>query len=175
MPPRTSATIVCTCISGSVGQPSSLRRTNVFHHVQRGRLLDIVMCDFLLREMQIHCQTGHKLEALRVTQLSSSGGSSSFVVSVAFPLQRGNRSLSSIIPGVYLSPRIHLLQSITSDPMAEGMEALSWTDSSDGADSGYDEELISTASITSSIYQHEKENGRSYHCLSSWQIRYARR
>jgi len=83
-------------VGGSTGGgfvPSSLRRTNIFHHVQRGRLLDIVMCDFLLREMQIHCQTGHKLEALRVTQLSSSGGSSSFVVSVAFPLQRGNEEL----------------------------------------------------------------------------------
>jgi hypothetical protein len=49
--------------------------------------------------------------------------------------------------------------------MAESMEALSWTDTSDGADSGYDEELISTASITTSIYQHEKENGRSYHAF----------
>jgi hypothetical protein len=36
--------------------------------------------------------------------------------------------------------------------MAEGTEALSWTDTSDGTDSGYDEELISTAPITTSIY-----------------------
>ena len=49
--------------------------------------------------------------------------------------------------------------------MAESMEALSWTDTSDGADSGYDEELISTASVTTSIYQHETENGRSYHAF----------
>jgi hypothetical protein len=49
--------------------------------------------------------------------------------------------------------------------MAESMEALSWADTSDGADSGYDEELTSTASITTSIYQHEKENGRSYHAF----------
>jgi hypothetical protein len=49
--------------------------------------------------------------------------------------------------------------------MAESMEALSWTDTSDGAGSDYNEELITTASITTSIYQHEKENGRSYHAF----------
>ena len=48
--------------------------------------------------------------------------------------------------------------------MAETMEALSWTETSDG-DSGYSEEMLSTRSITSSIYEHEKENGRSYHAF----------
>jgi hypothetical protein len=49
--------------------------------------------------------------------------------------------------------------------MAEAMEALSGTDGSDGGDSGYNEEISSTTSITSSIYEHEKENGRSYHAF----------
>lgn len=45
------------------------------------------------------------------------------------------------------------------------MEPLSWTEGSDSGDSTYDEEMLSTASITSSIYEHERENGRSYHAF----------
>jgi hypothetical protein len=45
------------------------------------------------------------------------------------------------------------------DPPIEPME---WPESND-ADSGYDEEQISTASVTSSILAYQEENGRTYH------------
>ncbi len=53
----------------------------------------------------------------------------------------------------------------TSDPSA-AIEALSQSDYSD-TDSGYDEKSLSTASLRSSIYQYEQENGRSYHAYKA--------
>jgi hypothetical protein len=59
---------------------------------------------------------------------------------------------------------IHFTKSTTANVTAEAMEAVSLTDTSD-SDSGYNEDILSTQSITSSIYEHEKENGRSYHAF----------
>ena len=36
-----------------------------------------------------------------------------------------------------------------------------------GSDSGYDEQTLSTASIASSIYDYEHENGRTYHAYKA--------
>lgn len=46
--------------------------------------------------------------------------------------------------------------------MAETIEPVEWADADD-CDSGYDEELMSTASVTSSIFAYQEENGRTYH------------
>jgi len=45
---------------------------------------------------------------------------------------------------------------------APAIEPNDWPESND-ADSGYDEEQISTASVTSSILAYQEENGRTYH------------
>ena len=50
--------------------------------------------------------------------------------------------------------------------MSEPIEALSWSEASD-TDSGYDEKTLSTASLASSIYAYEIENGRSYHAYKA--------
>ena len=50
--------------------------------------------------------------------------------------------------------------------MAESIEPQTWSDASDN-DSGYDEESMSTTSVTSSIYAYEVENGRSYHAYNA--------
>lgn len=48
----------------------------------------------------------------------------------------------------------------------EPIEAQAMSDYSD-ADSGYDEKTLSTASVRSSIYDYEQENGRSYHAYKA--------
>ena len=48
---------------------------------------------------------------------------------------------------------------------ADAIEPLS--SASNDSDSGYDEESLSTASIASSIYNYEQENGRTYHAYKA--------
>jgi len=50
--------------------------------------------------------------------------------------------------------------------MSEPIEALSWSEAGD-TNSGYDEKRMSTASLASSIYAYEIENGRSYHAYNA--------
>jgi hypothetical protein len=48
---------------------------------------------------------------------------------------------------------------------ADAIEPLSFA--SNDSDSGYDEKSLSTASIASSIYDYEQENGRTYHAYNA--------
>ena len=48
------------------------------------------------------------------------------------------------------------------DVVAQPIEALS-DSRSDAGDSGYDESILSTASVSTSIFAYEKEHGRTYH------------
>ena len=50
--------------------------------------------------------------------------------------------------------------------MTGAIEPINWADFSD-SDSGYNEEQMSTASVTSSIFAYEQENGRTYHAYKS--------
>lgn len=50
--------------------------------------------------------------------------------------------------------------------MSEAIEPVAWSDASDN-DSNYDDELLSTASVSSRMYNFEEENGRSYHAYKS--------
>lgn len=50
--------------------------------------------------------------------------------------------------------------------ISEAIEPINWADFSD-SDSGYNEEQMSTASVTSSIFAYEEENGRTYHAYKS--------
>lgn len=49
--------------------------------------------------------------------------------------------------------------------MAEAIEPINWAEYDN--DSGYNEEQMSTASVTSSIFAYETENGRTYHAYKS--------
>jgi hypothetical protein len=50
--------------------------------------------------------------------------------------------------------------------MSNAIEPINWADSSD-SDSGYNETQMSTASVTSSIFAYEQENGRTYHAYKA--------
>jgi hypothetical protein len=50
--------------------------------------------------------------------------------------------------------------------MSNAIEPINWADSSDG-DSGYNESQMSTASVTSSVFAYEQENGRTYHAFKA--------
>lgn len=50
--------------------------------------------------------------------------------------------------------------------MSVAIEPINWADLSD-SDSGYNETQMSTASVTSSIYAYEQENGRTYHAYKA--------
>ena len=49
--------------------------------------------------------------------------------------------------------------------MAQAIEAQDFDAHSDADDSGYDEASLSSASVTSSIYNYEQEHGRTYHAF----------
>ena len=49
--------------------------------------------------------------------------------------------------------------------MSEAIEPINWAEND--SDSGYNEEQMSTASVTSSIFAYETENGRTYHAYKS--------
>jgi hypothetical protein len=50
--------------------------------------------------------------------------------------------------------------------MSDPIEPINWTEIND-FDSGYNEEQMSTASVTSSIFAYEEENGRTYHAYKA--------
>ena len=50
---------------------------------------------------------------------------------------------------------------------ADAIEPLSFASNDSDSDSGYDEKSLSTASIASSIYDYEQENGRTYHAYNA--------
>lgn len=50
--------------------------------------------------------------------------------------------------------------------MSDPIEPINWAEIND-FDSGYNEELMSTTSVTSSIFAYEEENGRTYHAYKA--------
>jgi hypothetical protein len=50
--------------------------------------------------------------------------------------------------------------------MSNAIEPINWADFND-SDSGYNETQMSTASVTSSIFAYEQENGRTYHAYKA--------
>jgi hypothetical protein len=52
------------------------------------------------------------------------------------------------------------------DEMSNPIEPIDWAEIND-FDSGYNEEQMSTASITSSIFAYQQENGRTYHAYKA--------